>query len=702
MRLRGSSWLRGAVPHVVAVVVYMVAAAVVLWPLPVRLSAGLVGEVGAVDAYQNAWNVWWVAYAVGHGVSPFTTPLLFYPDGVDLFWQTLGLAQGLMVLPITLVLGPIVATNVGVVLGFVVSGYVTFCFARRLTGEAWAALVAGAVYAFSPFHMEKVLDGNLEVAAIQWVPCFLLALFLLLERPSWRQGVVSGVLLLWVSLGSWYYGLFCVLATVCVALIWAGGGHRGDRWRLVVWGMVPLVVWGVVLAPQIVRLALAGDRVLQDMRVVQVERSADALDFFLPSPVNPWWGPAVRAARAAVYPGAVIWNVALGWVGLVLGGMGVWGYWSQVRRWVLLLLASLVLALGPVLRVAGWQTGVPLPFALVQSLPGIRSGQRPNHMVVMGSVALALLAGFGALWLMRRFAARRVWVVGLVLVAAVVVVDGYAGPLRVVSRAVHPFYATLPPPDGGLLALPMYVNINRSDNLTPQMVHQWPILGGYVARPPDYPLAHFTPGVRELEFGTAEVDDIVMPGWPDVGRSALADYAIRYVVLDLTSDKEDYFALVRGRVAELGLRGPLVADSSLEAYAVPRDWEVRPFGYLGGGWQPLEEQPGAEFRWRWMGESASLQLYNPYRQASLVTVSLSVSSYQRSRMLRLVFDGGEVARFQVMPDGVGVRSFQFFLQPGLHSLMFLAEATPDPQRANMPISVRVFRIATRFSSPLPR
>jgi hypothetical protein len=196
--------MKRATPHLAALASYTLLAILVTWPVLTQLKSGVVGAVGGVDAYQNVWNMWWVARALSHGQSPFWTDLLFYPNGVDLFWQTLGFSQALVAAPVTWSLGPRAAVNLTVLASFVVGGYATFLLARRLTGSAPAALVAGAVYAFSPFHLEKVIDGNVEVAAIQWVPCYVFALYLLLERPGWQRAVVAGALLVWVSLGSRY------------------------------------------------------------------------------------------------------------------------------------------------------------------------------------------------------------------------------------------------------------------------------------------------------------------------------------------------------------------------------------------------------------------------------------------------------------------------------------------------------------------
>ena len=210
-----------AAPHLAALALYTLLALLVTWPLAASFTGGVVGAVGGVDAYQGGWGLWWTARALLAGQSPFFSPLLYFPQGVDLFWQTLGLAQGVAALPVTLALGPVAAVNATVLTSYALGGYATFLLARRVTGSAPGALVAGAVYAFSPYHLEKVLDGNLEVAAIHWLPCYALALHLLLERPGLRRALLAGALLVWAGLGSWYYGLFALMYTGVAAALWA-------------------------------------------------------------------------------------------------------------------------------------------------------------------------------------------------------------------------------------------------------------------------------------------------------------------------------------------------------------------------------------------------------------------------------------------------------------------------------------------------
>jgi hypothetical protein len=293
------------------------------------------------------------------------------------------------------------------------------------------------------------------------------------------------------------------------------------------------------------------------------------------------------------------------------------------------------------------------------------------------------------------------------LVVAVAGVDGMVERERMLvqGRGVHPWYATLPAPDGALMALPMYVNVNRIDHMVDQIVHRWPIFAGYVARPPAYEFAYYAEGVSELRTGRATPDDIVSPGWPESGRRALAAYRVRYVTLDLTTlrgepklaaGKPEYFADVRRLLGELGVGAPLVADSDLEAYAVPREWPAGSIGMLGPGWRALERQEDAGLRWRWMGDQAEIWLFNPAGQPVAATVTLRLASYQQARTLQMAWDGQPAGQLQVAPEP-RTYTVAITLPPGQHRLQLQADSAPDPAAGGQLTSVRAFDVAFAFS-----
>jgi hypothetical protein len=669
--------------HALALGCYTLLGLIVTFPLVLQLNTGIIGnQSGAVDGFLGIWNVWWAAEALKHARPPFATSLLFYPDGLDLFWQTLSLPQGLLAAPLTLVAGPLVAYNVLIIAGFVLGGYTAFLFARYLTGHTLAALVAGAVYSLAPFHMQKVVDAQLEVAAIQWVPCYLLALHILLERQRWTWALLAGLLLIWVGLGTWYYGLFCLVYTGMATVLWAAAaGARRAAIRCLAWGFAPIAVWLALMAPRLWSLVQTGDQLLGSARRFNTANSADLIGFWLPSPLHPLWGEAITNLYTRLHPTALLWNVSFGLVGIGLALLGVTATWRRSWRWAALLVMTMVLAMGERLQAFGVETGIPLPYTLLAGLPGIRSSHRPNHFVVISIMLVALLASYGARELFRRRPRQHLWIAAG-LIAAILAVDGYARrPL--VTRSIPPYYATMPPPDGGaLLPIPLNLHSARSEHLWYQTVHGWPIVGGFIGREPPYPFARYTPGIRELRYARREAGDIITPGWPDLAREALAAYKIRYVIFhpDMMGQS---LPRMRELMRDMGLRTSY-RDERTEVYPVPAQERPRPLAFLGAGWNELEGDKAR--RWRWMGQQAEIRLFNPHGQSRSVSLDLTLESLAHERPLALRLDSTSAGVIQVSRAEMR-RRISLLLPPGEHVLYLSAPADPRPGDASQSLSI---------------
>ncbi len=706
--------------HTLALGCYTLLALAVTYPLPTQLGAQIIADQpGQVDGYLGIWNIWWAAHAISTARDPFSSPLLFYPQGLDLFWQTLSLPQGILALPITLTLGPLPAYNLLILASFILGGYFTFLFVRAVlmtNGQGptlakplpvrhvdLAALVAGAVYAFSPFHMQKVLDAQLEVASIQWLPLFAWALLALLQRRRWPHALLAGVLLLWVGLGTWYYGLFALIYTGLAAGLWAvrkcttynakykiSISHFAFRidLRTLLWGLSPLVIWLAVMAPRLISLAQTGDRLLGDARIEQQDSAADLISFWLPNPNHPLWGAAVTRFYESLHPGSILWNVSLGLVGTCLAALGLAWSWRWTWRWAALGLAAATLATGAHLAVFGVDTGIPMPYALIRDLPGIRSSHRPNHVVLITILICALLSGVAV---QRMLASRRrPWILAVSLLLAVFAVDGWVLLPPLYSRPVPRPYLSMPAPDGALLPVPLHLNFSNSENLWYQTFHHWPIIGGFIGREPPYPLGRYAPGVKELRFGSYAADDILTPGWPALARETLAAYDVRYVMFHKPA-MGSTVPLMRDMVAAMGLRSTY-SDDMISIYPVPRPAAPRPLVYLGAGWGDVERQ--SVRRWRWMGASAQLYLLNPAGAARSVTLTLDAEAFQHDRTLTVRLDN-RVSFSIDITRGRMQRSLHLILPPGEHVLYLGAPVDSPPGQPARQISLAVLGISIK-------
>ena len=683
-------WRNVALWHFLALGCYTLLGLLVTFPLITQFDRQIIAnQPGQVDGYLGIWNVWWTSQALTSGEPLYHTPRLFHPQGLDLFWQTLSVPQGLLALPITLLFEPLVAYNFLIVASYTLGGYAAFLFVRYLLareyGLDWAtqtsALIAGAIYALAPFHNQKVLDAQLEVASIQWLPLALLAVHILLERRTWPWVIISALLLLWVGLGTWYYGLFVLIYTGMAAGLWAlGGTDWPDRLRRLAWGLSPLVVWLVLMAQRLIDLARTGDELLGDARVEQYDAAADLIAFWLPNPLHPLWGAAIERMYLGWYPGDILWNVSLGLVGTILAIGGVWVARLKVWRWVVLAVLTALFAMGAELKLFGFETGLPLPYALLRDLPGIRSSHRPNHIVLITILITALLAAYGVRSLLSRWPRWR-WGIGAGLLVAIFAIDGWAGSQPLFARPMPTAYHELRAAEGAFLPIPTHLNISNSEHLWYQTVHERPIIGGFIGREPPYPLARYAPGFKELRFGVAEADDIISPGWPSAARESLAAYGISHVLYHPPTMRETLPSM-QALIGEMGLVAT-VQDPLLEVYPVPPLTEVRPLVYLGAGWGPIERD--GDDRWRWMEGRAEIYLYNPHSEVQVIRLHLDLEAYERERPLTIVLGEQGQATLNISRARMQ-RTIGLLLPPGEHVVYLEApsEAAPGSGR---PISI---------------
>src|SRR5687767_993700 len=171
--------------HLIVLMGYALLTLILTDPIPSKLTTEV---IGGGDAWQHIWNLWWVRESVVGGLSnPYFTDLLYYPDGVPLYFHTLVLTAGLISIPFQLAgLGLISTYNIVLLLTFVLAGYGTFLLCHYVTGSKWGSFVGGCVFAFSPYHFAH-LYGHMNLASLQWIPFYVLLLLRAIDEPMSRQ-----------------------------------------------------------------------------------------------------------------------------------------------------------------------------------------------------------------------------------------------------------------------------------------------------------------------------------------------------------------------------------------------------------------------------------------------------------------------------------------------------------------------------------
>lgn len=268
--------------------------------------------------------------------------------------------------------------------------------AIQLTLASWTAwllcrrhgsgLVGGLAFGLSPFLLGQALSGEAETVAAWPLPLLLLGL----EREDHRGAALAGVAAALAAVGSWYYGAFSAIV-LGAWLLW-----RGRPWS-------PVGTPGAALAPAVFLALVAVPALVYARELVhpdQLFRGPTMAAYLSEQPralasmstdLAAWLGSAPAGANHVDRLGGLVPVLAL------LGAVSLWR--TDRRRaaaWLGLLGGAMVLALGPVLHVAGEPIFAWMPGRLLAALPGFGLMRLPHRWMVVVTLVLAVLAARAA------------------------------------------------------------------------------------------------------------------------------------------------------------------------------------------------------------------------------------------------------------------------------------------------------------------
>ena len=527
--------------------------------------SGLVVGAARSDVWNSLWSHWWVAQGLADGRWPIATELLNHPDGGRLLVaDPLG---ALLAAPLVLMLGPVLAYNLTAWLHAAAAGLAAHALARRLGGRGW---LAGAAFACSPLLLAHLNNGSSEAFALCWLPLAGLALVQALQRPGLAWRALAGLALALATIASWYTGLAAWLMAACLLGVGLGDGvPLAARLRR---GLSALILAGLLCAPFAaftLDLAQASDGLVQIKASDELHRlrrtlgPADPRIFVVPGPFR-----SPDFARIEGRPGDYA-NVAyLGW-GLLAAAL-----LPRLRRrasppasqsapaprgpdaaLLLTLLLGLLAAMGPVLVMNGLPVdlggqALPLPYRIVEDLPGFAGLSLLWRLAAAPALALALLAD-------RAVARLPTWVVGaaVLLVLAEVHLISPAADLPAVTPAPRSpaLEALALAPPGAVINLP--VAADRA-YLYEQVLHQQPLASGLnsgATRPALALLAD----LRRLRADELSPDEL---------QASAQQRGVRYVVLHRDQLVAETF--IPAITALRGLSEPQIQDELVEIWAL--------------------------------------------------------------------------------------------------------------------------------------
>lgn len=423
--------------HILVVLFFTAVSTAVFAPWFSRPNSVLFAFPG--DPFGTVWQIWFSKYAMQNGLPLNFTELIGAPYGytsgpfVLYFWT-------IIYWPFNLLFNEIFTYNFLVFISFPLSGIFMYLLAWHVTGNRYASLVAGFIFAFSPYHLMRSLQ-HLTLAHIQWIPLFFLAVLRLREKRTslnWALLTLSFGLLL---LSDYHYGYFgLIIAVVILTFIFiynrmqpkeikVGGQNSRRRWEV----SVSVVVIGLAFITLAAFPFIANWSKVKSTGYKQIEQlyvySARPLEYLMPSIDNPVFGSFVEniSSQKLHNSNFVEQTIYLGFIPLILAAIAIFyarNDANERRRFVVYFglvgaITALLFSAPPTIEFLG--ISIPMPSYIAHKfVPIVRVYARFAVFVIF---FVALLAGIGLTRLLEKIRSGRSKAILIVTILALVAIE---------------------------------------------------------------------------------------------------------------------------------------------------------------------------------------------------------------------------------------------------------------------------------------
>ena len=378
--------LAGLVGLVLAAAVVV---AVCTWPLLIRPSTQLYAVPTHPDVQGSAWWAHAVADSVISGQSPFVRSDIAWPEGQDITLLLWNFGAQLLLLPLQLLdLSPVLIMNLSLWLILTVNGLVGAWAGHRVSGTASgtaAGLIAGAtitgIFAEASY-------GRFEQALVAPLMIYFAGLMDVMDRPKLRPRAVAlcGLGLAASAVIYWFWAYMLLLLTLPFVLAPLVTDRQWLKPLASSFALIGLMSVGLSLPLMLPVLeamweqpefaeALSQDHGTAGIRTLNTV----PLSGFLGQLLRGYYGGERGLRPPLLLLPALLWIVTRPGRIRVLAGCG---------------LLALLLSLGTELQLRNdVATGVPLPAALLDILPGFGNFRWPYRWGLVAAATAPFVAG---------------------------------------------------------------------------------------------------------------------------------------------------------------------------------------------------------------------------------------------------------------------------------------------------------------------
>jgi len=642
--------------YTVMVLSYVFLTVALTYPVAFKIKTDIPGL--RADSFQWMRILWYTKITIFEtNVTTLTHDnLLFYPDGIESMPFPSAFNQ-IMYLLLSPFLELHIIYTILWLLTFIIGAIGSYLLVKYLTGNRYAAFIAGIVFAFSPYHFSRGLYF-FGAATIQWIPFCALFLIKTVKEGGIKNPIIAGVFFILVAMSDLQYMVFMGIFTGLVFLydLYRNVNFNKEFFRSIIQIAKKYTAFGIVaflgvlpLTANEILVSLSSQNFLKPDYSEIPKLSNDLMSFFIPSHLHSFLGEYTLD----LYANIPSWlPEKVNFIGYAVLGLSIVAVLKlrkepDVQFWLFSTLFFSVVSLGPFLHVNGeslfTDSGISIPLLhqiLYKIVPFLDNCRTVGRFFVIATLGYAVLAGYGLSELIKYKSEKKSLI--FTLVGCLILLEYLCIPYPTASAYVPDFYRTIGNDSDNYALLEIPANTNGGymnfDYLYYQTVHKKPLVGGYSARYPENVnnFQYYTPFIREITYSQYQ-NDFVQEDLIKNGASILNANNIRYVILHQNQLSAEQIDFANDLLKKTLKTDPeIYLKDELVVYEVQKG-QLNSSVALNRGWYPMENWNGTPTHW--MSNNATLIIYSDI--SKIATLKFQAHSFLRQRTLE-VYNGKDL------------------------------------------------------------
>lgn len=592
---------------VLVIFLYSFLVIIFTYPLILHLTTHISGDGN--DGPTFVWNAWWFSKALSSGENILYTNYILYPEGADLLFHTHTYVHDMLIFIIKPLFGLIASFNIVFLMSIVFGALGMYFLSYDICRNRVAAFLGGFVFAFAPCVIVRTL-GHFNLVAVWPIPWFFYFLVRMFRTLKLRYGIFSGVFFGLAIYNDIQYSLFIILLTFIFLFVYfISSPKRFFNKKLIIGFLLMAAAIILVSFPLLFNYVKAGINnnlpvkpPIEDYEIY----SADLMRFITPSFLNPFLGKlAYIKTNFSEYGGGIENTVFVGYLLIILSFIALIFVRGKLRQqygsdyifdhpffWLLIIFIGIILSLGPTLTIFGQKVfnifnnnlSIPLPYRWLWHLPIIGGLRVPSRFMVVAMLGLAILASISFGWLLLKignFKKKKIFKLLLTAVIFILIFFEYLPiPIKINDLRLPSVYQQLDREQTKtILDIPTGVRsgFRRIGNPISlyqfaQSVHEHPVVGGFVARLPNYVFDNLEgkPGLSFL-LNFPSVKEGPNDFSPKLVREAMTEKEINTIIVHKDKINNNAFLQILRNYIEKVVGGQYVSgDSDYDLFIISK------------------------------------------------------------------------------------------------------------------------------------